>query len=136
VLQVALGQRPQVSIFGTDYDTPDGTCIRDYIHVEDLAAGHRLAIEKIEPGIAQAFNIGTGIGHSVREIIEAARRVTGKEILTEETSRRPGDPPRLVADASRISKELGWKPKWTNIEEIVASAWRWHESHPKGFDDH
>ncbi|MHC4445383.1 MAG: UDP-glucose 4-epimerase GalE [Planctomycetota bacterium] len=135
VLQVALGQRPQVSIFGTDYDTRDGTCIRDYVHVEDLASGHRLAIERIEPGRAQAFNIGTGAGHSVREVVAAARRVTGQDLLVEEAARRPGDAPELVADASRISKELGWQPAWTNIEDIVASAWRWHESHPNGFGD-
>ena len=135
VLQVALGQREHVTIFGCDYDTPDGTCIRDYIHVEDLAAAHRLAIEATEPGVAMALNVGTGVGYSVREVIDAAGRVTGRRIAVEEGSRRPGDPPRLIADARRIRAAFGWAPAYTKIEDIVASAWRWHESHPHGFDD-
>jgi len=135
VLQVALGQREKVTIFGRDYDTPDGTCIRDYIHVEDLATAHRLAIEAIEPGVALALNVGTGVGNSVRAIIDAAGRVTGRRIAAEEGARRPGDPPRLVADARRIRAALGWEPAYTKIEDIVASAWRWHESHPNGFGD-
>jgi len=135
VLQAALGQRPRVTIFGTDYDTPDGTCIRDYIHVEDLAAAHRLALESIEPGAATAFNVGTGVGHSVREIIAAAIRVTGRTIPVTEGPRRPGDPPKLVADATRIGEHFRWRPKWTGIDEVIASAWRWHESHPRGYND-
>jgi len=135
VLQVALGQREKVTIFGRDYDTPDGTCVRDYIHVEDLATAHRLAIEGIEPGVALALNVGTGVGNSVRTIIDAARRVTGRRIAAEEGARRPGDPPELVADARRIRAALGWEPAYTTIEDIVASAWRWHESHPNGFGD-
>ena len=135
VLQVALGQREKVTIFGRDYDTPDGTCIRDYIHVEDLATAHRLAIEAIQPGVALALNVGTGVGNSVRAIIDAAGRVTGRRIAAEEGARRPGDPPRLVADARRIRAALGWEPAYTKIEDIVASAWRWHESHPNGFGD-
>jgi UDP-glucose-4-epimerase GalE len=133
VLQVALGQREHVKIFGTDYSTPDGTCVRDYIHVEDLAEAHRLAIEAVQPGQAQAFNVGTGSGYSVREIVEAARKVTGQEIAAIETDRRPGDPPKLVAEPARIRQALGWSPKWTDIEHIVESAWRWHEAHPRGF---
>ena len=133
VLQAALGRRPAVTLFGTDYPTPDGTCIRDYIHVEDLAAAHRLAIERIEPGRAEALNVGTGRGHSVREVIESARRVTGRTIAVHEGPRRPGDPPVLVADATRIGRRLDWHPKFVGIDEIVASAWRWHASHPDGF---
>lgn len=135
VLQAALGQRPHVSVFGTDYPTADGTCIRDYIHVEDLAEAHRLAIETIRPGEATAHNVGTGQGHSVREIIEAARRVTGQTIRVKEAPRRPGDPPSLIADATQIQTRLGWRARWTNIEKVIASAWKWHQSHPAGFDD-
>jgi len=135
VLQVALGQREKVTLFGNDYDTPDGTCIRDYIHVDDLASAHRLAIEAIEPSVAQALNVGTGVGSSVREVIEAAKKVTGCRIIVEEGARRPGDPPALVADARRIREVLGWKPEHTNIEDIAASAWRWHEGHREGFGD-
>lgn len=135
VLQAALGQRPHVSVFGTDYPTPDGTCIRDYIHVEDLAEAHRLAIEAIRPGEPTACNVGTGQGHSVREIIKAAGRVTGRTIPVEEAPRRPGDPPRLVADARQIQTRLGWRARWTDIERVIASAWRWHQSHPAGFGD-
>ncbi len=133
VLQVALGQRPKVTVFGTDYPTPDGTCIRDYIHVDDLASAHRLAIERIIPGRPEAFNVGTGNGQSVRQIIDAAQRVTGRTIAVDEGPRRAGDPPVLVADAARIRKALGWEPKYVDIERVVASAWRWHESHPNGF---
>jgi UDP-glucose 4-epimerase len=135
VLQTALGQRPHVSVFGTDYETPDGTCIRDYIHVEDLAEAHRLAIEAIEPGEAMAYNVGTGVGCSVRQIIDAARRVTGRPIAVKEGPRRPGDPPRLVADASRIHERMGWRARWLDIDEIVRSAWRWHHAHPAGFSE-
>lgn len=135
VLQVALGQRPSVSIFGTDYETEDGTCIRDYIHVEDLASAHRLAIETIEPGVAAACNVGTGHGCSVREIVAAAERVTGRPIAVEEAPRRPGDPPILVADGRLIRDKLGWEPRWTDIDDTVRSAWRWHESHPNGYGE-
>ncbi len=133
VLKVALGQRDSIKIFGTDYPTPDGTCIRDYIHVEDLAEAHLLAIERLAEGQAEAFNVGTGRGTSVREIIEAARRVTGHPIPAEEVARRPGDPPELYACADKIAKAYGWKPKYTDIEEIIATAWRWHSAHPNGY---
>jgi len=135
VLQAALGQREKVIIYGTDYDTPDGTCIRDYIHVEDLAGAHRVAVEAIKPATAAAFNVGTGLGSSVREVIQAALKVTHREFTVQEGPRRPGDPPRLVADAEQIGRVLGFKPVWTDIEDIVRSAWVWHESHPNGFDD-
>ena len=135
VLQVALGQREKVDIFGTDYPTPDGTCIRDYIHVEDLASAHRLAIERLEPGRAEAYNIGAGKGHSVREVLEAAHRVTGRRIAVEAGPRRPGDAPVLVADGGRIRQALGWLPRYVDIDRIAETAWRWHESHPHGFGD-
>ena len=134
VLQAAVGQRPNISIFGSDYPTPDGTCIRDYIHVEDLALAHRLAIETIAPGTASAYNVGTGNGFSVRQVIDAARRVTGREIPVVQGPRRPGDPPMLVAEPRKIKDELRWQPKWTQIDGIVESAWRWHSAHPKGFE--
>ncbi len=135
ILQVALGRREKVTVFGTDYDTPDGTCVRDYIHVEDLASAHRLAIEQLEPGKAWACNVGTGHGHSVSEIIEVARRITGRPIAVEEGARRTGDPPVLVADAARIRARLGWEAAHADIADIVATAWRWHETHPAGYND-
>lgn len=133
VLQVALGQREQATIFGNDYPTPDGTCIRDYVHVDDLADAHLLALERLEPGRGLQLNLGTGRGFSVREVIEACRRVTRRRIDEQIGPRRPGDPPELVADAGRARAELDWSPRYTSIDEIVATAWRWHESHPNGF---
>ncbi len=135
VLQVALGQREHVKIFGTDYDTPDGTCLRDYIHVEDLAAAHVAALEALEPGDKRVYNTGTGHGASVREIIDISRSVTGHPIPAIEAPRRPGDVPKLYADSSKIQRELGWSPEYTDLREIIASAWRWHESHPTGYND-
>jgi len=132
-LQVALGQRESLAIFGTDYPTPDGTCIRDYIHVEDLAEAHILALDKITPGQGSAYNIGTGVGVSVQQVVETARRVTGHPIPTVKHPRRAGDPPALVAEASKIRRELGWSPKYTEIDAIVRSAWNWHRSHPNGY---
>ena len=135
VLQVALGQRPHVEVFGTDYPTPDGTCIRDYIHVEDLAEAHRLVLARIEPGKALTYNVATGRGASVREVVEAARRVTGRPIAVVERPRRAGDPPALVASGEALRRDLGWSPRYTEIEAIVASAWRWHTGHPRGYGD-
>ncbi|WP_397570484.1 UDP-glucose 4-epimerase GalE [Schlesneria sp. T3-172] len=133
VLQVALGQRESIAVFGNDYDTPDGTCIRDYIHVNDLADAHLRALEWLEAGKAAAFNLGTGRGHSVREIIDVCRAVTGKEIPEVIRDRRPGDPARLVASAEAARRELGWKPRHTEIQDIVATAWHWHSQRPAGY---
>jgi UDP-glucose 4-epimerase len=133
VLQVALGQRPHIEIFGTDYPTPDGTCIRDYIHVDDLAEAHRLALEKIVPGQGQYFNVGIGNGYSVREVIRTAEQVTGKTIAVKEGPRRAGDPPSLVAGSEKIRRELGWKPKYTELRPIIETAWNWHKKHPQGY---
>jgi UDP-glucose-4-epimerase GalE len=135
VLQTALGQRPAIEVFGTDYPTPDGTCIRDYIHVEDLADAHLLALEKIERGQGLRYNVGTGVGYSVRQVIQAAEEVTGKKIPVKEGPRRPGDPPQLVAAADKIQRELGWRPRYTTPRSIIETAWRWHHSHPKGYAD-
>jgi UDP-glucose-4-epimerase GalE len=133
VLQVALGKRPHVEIFGTDYPTPDGTCIRDYIHVDDLAAAHLLALEKIEPGRGLCYNVGIGTGYSVREVVRTCEEVTGKRIAVREGPRRPGDPPALVAASDRVRRELGWEPKYTELRPIVETAWNWHRKHPDGF---
>jgi UDP-glucose 4-epimerase len=133
VLQVALGQRENIKIFGTDYPTPDGTCIRDYVHVEDLAEAHLRAVEKCTPGRFEAYNVGTGNGNSVLEIISAARSVTGHEIPAVETDRRPGDPPALYADASQIKARFGWEPRYRDIEKTIATAWNWHQKHPRGY---
>jgi UDP-glucose 4-epimerase len=134
VLQVALGQREKITIFGDDYPTPDGTCIRDYVHIEDLASAHMFALERLEHGRGICLNLGTGRGTSVREVIDACRRVTGREIPEIVGDRRAGDPAELVADASRAREQLDWQPQYTDIETIVATAWRWHESHPRGYD--
>lgn len=133
VLQVALGQREVIKVFGADYPTPDGSCVRDYIHVEDLAEVHLRAIEGLKEGQAEAFNVGTGQGQSVLEVIAAAREVTGRPIKHEVASRRPGDPPELYADADRVRRRFGWEPRFNDLSDVVASAWRWHESHPHGF---
>jgi len=135
VLEVALGQRERVEIFGTDYPTRDGTCIRDYIHACDLAQAHVLAMEAIRPGRGLAFNLGNGSGYSVREVIEVARKVTGHAIPAVESPRRPGDPPELVASSAKITRELGWKPRFPDLQTIIETAWRWHQSHPDGYGD-
>jgi UDP-glucose 4-epimerase len=134
VLQAALGQRQAVSLYGTDYDTPDGTCIRDYVHVSDLAAAHVLALERLDER-SGAFNLGNGNGFSNREVIEAARRVTGKPIPVNEEARRPGDPAVLVASNKKAKRDLGWQPAITDIEAIIESAWRWHQAHPGGYSN-
>ncbi len=134
-LQVALGLRPSLQLFGTDYPTADGTCIRDYIHVTDLARAHLLAIEALARGCAPAvYNLGNGQGYSNRQVIEVARRVTGQEIPVEEGPRRPGDPAVLVASSAKIQRELGWRPEYPDLETIIATAWRWHKSHPHGYE--
>jgi UDP-glucose 4-epimerase len=133
VLQVALGQRQHITILGDDYPTPDGTCIRDYVHVDDLASAHLLALEALQPTSHWAINLGTGHGYSVRQVIEACRRATGHPIPTVVGPRRPGDPPELIADATRARTLLGWEPRYTDIDAIVATAWQWHRTHPQGY---
>ena len=133
VLQVALGRRPSVSIFGTDYPTPDGTCVRDYIHVDDLAQAHLLAAEALRTNDRLYYNLGNGEGFSVRQVIDVARAVSGHSIPFVETQRRVGDPAILVASAARIRSELGWQPRFTRLEEIIGSAWEWHKRHPHGY---
>jgi len=133
VLQVALGQGEEVRIFGVDYATPDGTCIRDYIHVEDLAGIHRTAIETQAEGQFRCYNVGTGVGVSVKELIDAARDVTGHDIPASPASRREGDPPQLYADPTKVMTELGFNPQYTDIRETIETAWRWHRNHPTGY---
>jgi UDP-glucose 4-epimerase len=135
VLQVALGQREHVTVFGDDYPTPDGTCIRDYVHIDDLAAAHTLALDHLRGGEGLLVNLGTSRGYSVREVIDACRRVTGHAIPVKFGPRRPGDPPALVADAERARRLLAWEPKYKELESIVRTAWQWHSTHPRGYGD-
>jgi UDP-glucose 4-epimerase len=132
-LQVALGQRKELSIYGTDYPTADGTCVRDYVHVSDLASAHVLVLQALKEKDKLIYNLGNGHGFSVREVIETARRVTGQAIPALETQRRPGDPAVLVASAEKIKKELGWQPEYASLEAIVRSAWDWRRAHPAGY---
>ena len=134
VLQVAAGQRDCMTVFGDDYDTPDGTCIRDYIHVLDLAAAHLLALGAIETDNC-TYHLGNGDGFSVRQVIETARTVTGTRIPEAIGQRRPGDPPRLVANSDKIRRELGWQPQFAELEQIVSSAWQWHQAFPNGYSE-
>jgi len=133
VLQVPLGRRESVKIFGDDYDTPDGTCVRDYIHVMDLSAAHVLALEAAEGGSMEVYNLGNGEGFSVRQIIDTCRAVTGHPIPAVEAPRRPGDPPRLIASAAKARTELGWRVQYADVQTIVAHAWAWHQTHPEGY---
>lgn len=134
ILQVPNGKRDAISIYGTDYDTPDGTCIRDYIHVTDLAQAHILAVEYlINGGVSDIFNLGNGVGYSVREVIDTARKVTGHPIPAIETPRRAGDPARLVASSEKAKTVLGWMPVHDSLEEIIGSAWNWHKNNPDGY---
>lgn len=136
ILQVPNGKRESISIFGNDYNTPDGTCIRDYIHVTDLAQAHILAVKYLENGgESDIFNLGNGIGYSVREVIDTARKVTGHPIPEVEVPRRAGDPAMLVASSEKAKNILGWRPEHDSLEEIIASAWNWHKNHPNGFND-
>ena len=135
ILRVALGQAPAAQIYGTDYPTPDGTAVRDYIHVEDLATAHLLALDGARAAEHRVFNLGNGNGFSVREVVAAARAVTGREIGTNEAPRRPGDPPMLVASSDRIRSELGWKPRKPTLEEMVADAWAFAQAHPNGYSE-
>lgn len=133
VLRVALGQREDIHIYGTDYPTPDGTCIRDYIHIVDLIHAHLLCLDALEENDQLVYNLGNGAGYSVREVIETARTVTGHAIPAVETARRPGDAPRLVASSAKIRKELGWQPTTPDLKDIITSAWDWHRQHPNGY---
>lgn len=133
VLRVPLGESDSTNIYGTDYPTPDGTCIRDYIHITDLVSAHLLALDGLRDRDSLIYNLGSGNGYSVREVIETARRVTGHPIPAIELARRPGDSARLVASSEKIKRELGWKPEHDSLEEIIASAWNWHQSHPNGY---
>ena len=141
VLFAAMGKRTNpsargITVFGTDYPTPDGTCIRDYVHVNDLIAAHVLGIEALSSGDARFYNLGIGQGYSVKEILDAAQNATGREIPVIFGERREGDPARLFANSDKVQQELGWKPLHTTVEETIASAWRWHTTHPDGYDTH
>ncbi|MDY5306556.1 UDP-glucose 4-epimerase GalE [Fusobacterium gastrosuis] len=136
ILQVALGQREKIGIYGDDYPTEDGTCIRDYIHVMDLAEAHLLALDRLlKGGDNQTFNLGNGEGFSVKQVIEVARKVTGHAIPAEVSPRRAGDPAKLVASSEKAAKILNWKPKYDSLEQIIESAWRWHKNNPNGYED-
>lgn len=136
ILQVPLGKRDHVTVYGDDYNTPDGTCIRDYVYIEDLANAHILALKYLRGGgESQIFNLGSGDGYSVMEMINAARKATGRDIAVEIGARRAGDPAKLIADSKKAHEILGWNPKTTKMEDIIASAWRWHSSHPNGYKD-
>ena len=132
-MKVALGQEKRVEIFGTDYPTPDGTCVRDYIHVSDLAAAHLLALDALERAGRLIYNLGNGHGFSVREVIEGVRRVTGHAIPVVESPRREGDPAVLIASSEKIRRELNWKPKFPELDDILKSAWVWHKNFPDGY---
>ena len=132
ILQAAAGTREHISIFGTDYPTPDGSAVRDYIHVDDLARAHVLALEKAQPGRHDIYNLGSGTGYSVREVIDAVRRVTGRELEVREQERRPGDPPQLVAANAKAREGLGWTPE-RSLEDMIADAWAWRQAHPRGY---
>ncbi|MCD4671620.1 MAG: UDP-glucose 4-epimerase GalE [Anaerolineaceae bacterium] len=134
VLQVALGQRENIAIFGDDYPTPDGTCIRDYIHITDLAAAHLLALKALDERPRMVYNLGNSTGYSVKEVIETARQVTGHEIPAVSKPRRPGDAAILVGDTSQIRRDLGWIPQTPDLKTIISSAWEWHHTHPRGYN--
>jgi UDP-glucose 4-epimerase len=133
ILQVPLGKRKEIAIYGTDYDTPDGTCVRDYIHIVDLASAHILSMQALEKQSRLIYNLGTGSGFTVRQVVNVAREVTGHPIPVVETPRRPGDPAVLIASSERIQRELGWKPKYPDLKTIIESEWKWFEKHPKGY---
>ena len=135
VLRVPLGQREAAAIYGSDYPTPDGTCIRDYIHIADLVSAHLLALDGLKERDRLIYNLGSGNGYSVREVIETARQVTGHPIPAKELPRRPGDSARLVASSEKIRRDLGWKPKHDNLHDMIGSAWHWHKLHPNGYEN-
>jgi UDP-glucose 4-epimerase len=131
VLQVALGKRDLIEVYGNDYPTRDGTCVRDYIHVQDLAQAHILALRALDAG-SRLYNLGNGLGYTVREVIETAREITGHPIPAIDGPRRPGDPAELVASSAKIQRELGWQPRYPELRDIVQSAWAWHSAYPDG----
>ena len=135
-IDVAVGKRPHLQLFGTDYPTPDGTCLRDYVHVDDLSRAHIAVFDRLAtPGAQLFYNLGTGTPTSNRAVIRAVEKITGKKVNGKESPRRPGDPPALYADSTKAKRELGWKVKFPDIESIVATAWKWHSSHPQGYAD-
>jgi UDP-glucose 4-epimerase len=133
ILQVAVGRRPHVMIYGKDYPTRDGSCVRDYVHTADLAQAHQLAVEALEPGMGRAYNLGSGTGATVLEVLRACEETVGRPIAHQIVDRRPGDPAVLIATPEKIIKELGWSPRYTDIRDIVRTAWNWHHRHPHGF---
>jgi UDP-glucose 4-epimerase len=133
-IQAATGRRPQLELFGTDYPTPDGTCVRDYIHVDDLAEAHLLALEALKPGAGLCCNLGIGRGYSVREVIRTVEEVTGRPVPFRESPRRAGDPPELVASSEKARRELNWQPRYAELRSIVETAWNWHRTHPNGYE--
>ncbi len=135
IIQAAMGKRPDIKIYGADYPTPDGTCIRDYIHIDDLCRAHLLALKKLDECAELAYNLGNGQGYSVRQVIDAVQRVSGRDFKVVEVQRRPGDPPVLTSDATKAKNELGWRPEKPQLEEMVATAWKWHTEHPDGYCD-
>jgi len=136
---VAMGKRSEIRIYGTDYQTPDGTCIRDYIHIDDLCRAHLLALKKLsndsDRGRELVYNLGNGNGYSVREVIETVKKVSGRDFKVVEADRRPGDPPVLTADATKVKNELGWRPELPELGKMVSTAWKWHTAHPNGYTD-
>jgi UDP-glucose 4-epimerase len=135
IIQAAMGKRDDIKVFGTDYETPDGTCIRDYIHIDDLCRAHLLALNLLDDRTEQVYNLGNGQGYSVREVIETVKRVSGKDFKVVEADRRPGDPAILTSDATKAKRELGWTPEKPELETMVATAWKWHCDHPDGYPD-
>jgi UDP-glucose 4-epimerase len=134
-IKAAMGKRSDVKIYGTDYPTPDGTCIRDYIHIEDLCRAHLLSLNKLEEATELVYNLGNGKGYSVREVIEAVRKVSGRDFKVTETERRPGDAPILTSDATKAQTELGWKTEFGELDKIISTAWEWHKQYPDGYAD-
>ncbi len=132
-LLVAVGRREKLKIFGGDWDTRDGTCVRDYVHTDDLAQAHQLAVESLEPGVGRDYNLGSGSGTTILEVLRAAEKAVGRPIPHEIVARRPGDPGTLIATPEKVTRELGWNPRHADIESIVATAWRWHSTHPDGY---
>jgi UDP-glucose 4-epimerase len=135
IIQAAMGKKNQVEIYGTDYPTPDGTCIRDYIHIDDLCSAHLLVLEQLQQSSELIYNLGNSTGYSVREVIEAVKKISGKDFKIVETPKRPGDSAVLIADSTKIKNELAWKPKFETLEKIVESAWQWHSRNPEGYKD-